>query len=168
MSDPYIGEIRIFAGVFAPVGWWMCDGTLLPISQFDVLFALLGTTYGGDGQTTFAVPDLRGRLPLHRGPNYPVGSRGGAATVQLTPNQLAQHTHSFLATTAFATQPTPGGNVPAQGGTVQLWTEDNATVAMDPAALLPAPGNGQPHDNLHPFQAMSYIIATEGIYPSRT
>lgn len=166
MSTPFIGEIRMFAGTFAPVGWLMCDGSQLPISEYDALFNLIGTTYGGDGQETFSLPDLRGRVPLHRSGSFPLGSVGGVESVTLTQAQMPSHTHAFNATTALANQPTPGGNTPAQSGTVQLYTEDSANVPLDPQALLPSPGGNQPHENMHPFQVLNYIIAVYGIYPS--
>jgi microcystin-dependent protein len=168
MVEPYIGEIRLFGGNFAPVGWLACNGSLLPISQYDVLFNLIGTTYGGDGQNNFALPDLRGRFPLHRSTQYPVGAPAGTESVTLTSATTAQHSHQFLATTALANQPTPGGNTPAQSGTLQLWAEDTTNAPLDPAALLPYLGGNQPHDNMHPYQAINYIIATEGIYPPPT
>jgi microcystin-dependent protein len=165
VSDPYIGEIRIFGGTFAPVSWNFCDGSLLPIAQFDALFNLIGTTFGGDGQTNFALPNLLGRIPVHRSNTLPVGLLAGTEEVTLTSNQVAAHNHAFQATTGLANQPTPGGNTPAQSGTVQLYTEDNANVPFDPRALLPVTGGNQPHDNMHPYQAINYIIALEGIYP---
>jgi microcystin-dependent protein len=166
MSTPYIGEIRIFCGNFAPVGWLMCDGSLLPIDQYDVLFNLIGTTYGGDGQTTFGIPDLRGRFPLHRSGSTPIGAAAGEETVTLTAATIAVHTHNFVGTTALATDPTPGGNTTAEGTSVQLYVEDVLDQTLNANALLPAQGGGQPHENMHPFQVVNYIIATEGIYPS--
>jgi microcystin-dependent protein len=166
MADPYIGEIKIFCGNFAPVGWLMCDGSLLPISQYDVLFNLIGTTYGGDGQNTFAVPDLRGRFPAHRGSTMQMGQRAGEESVTITSASIAAHTHTFLGTTALATDPTPGLNTTAEGTTVQLFVEDVLDQKLSPNALAPyTQGGGQPHDNMHPYQVINYIIATEGIYP---
>src|SRR3954451_14142636 len=117
MGQPYVGEIRIFAGNFAPAGWADCDGRLLPISENDTLFNLLGTTFGGDGQETFGLPDLQGRVPVHVGPQFQVGEKAGEEAVTLTSGQVPTHAHSFQATQALANQPTPGGNLTAQSGT---------------------------------------------------
>jgi microcystin-dependent protein len=165
MVDPFIGEIKIFCGNFAPVGWNMCDGSLLPIAGYDALFNLIGTTYGGDGQTTFGVPDLRGRFVMHRSGTSPIGLMGGEETVTLTSATIAAHTHGFLGTTALATDPTPGGNTTAEGTSVQLYVEDVIDQVLSKNALLPTQGGGQPHENMHPYQVINYIIATEGIYP---
>lgn len=168
MTEAFLGEIRMFCGNFAPVGWAFCDGSLVPISAADALYSLIGTTYGGDGQQTFGLPDLRGRFPVHRSTTLPIGTSGGQETVTLTAGQLAAHTHGFNGTKALADQPTPGGNVPAQATTITLYVEDVASVALDAAALLPAPGGGTAHENMHPFQAVNYIIALEGIWPPRS
>jgi microcystin-dependent protein len=165
MADPYIGEIKIFCGNFAPIGWLMCNGALLPISQYDVLFNLIGTTYGGDGQSTFGVPDLRGRFPAHRGSAMQIGQLAGVESVTITSATIAAHTHSFVGTTALATDPTPGGNTTAEGTTVALYVEDTLDQTLSPNAITPYQGPGQPHDNMHPYQVINYIIATEGIYP---
>ena len=167
MSDPYVGEIRIFAGNFAPAGWSFCDGSTLPISEYDVLFTLIGTTYGGDGQETFALPNLSSRVPVHRSAQLPQGQMGGVEQVTLAIPQIPTHSHTFFATTGLANQPTPGNNTTAQSGTIQWYTEDNATVAFPQQALTPA-GGSQPHDNMHPYLAMNYIIALFGIYPQQS
>lgn len=164
--DPYIGEIKLFCGTFAPVGWTLCNGGLLQISLFDALFSLLGTTYGGDGVTTFGVPDLRGRLPVHRSPTMPLGQTGGTETVTLTSGQIAAHAHGFVASTALATDTGPAGNAPAQATSAQLFVEDALDQQLSPAALLPyRDGGSQPHENRHPFQAINYVIAVEGLFP---
>jgi microcystin-dependent protein len=167
MSDPYVGEIRIFAGNFAPVGWLFCAGQLLPISEYETLFNLIGTMYGGDGQETFALPDLQGRAPLHRSDQYVQAQTGGVESVTLASKQGASHPHFFYATSALANQPTPSGNTLAQSGTIQLFVQDTPAAPMDPSALLPYPGGNQPHENMHPFLATNYIISLFGIYPTQ-
>src|ERR1700761_6342275 len=114
MAQPYVGEIRMFAGNFAPAGWMFCEGQLLPISEYETLFNLIGTTYGGDGQSTFALPDLRGRLPIHQGNGFTLAETGGAGGITLTGNQIRAHPHPFVATTDIATQAAPAGNTVAQ------------------------------------------------------
>ena len=168
MSDPYIGEIRMFGGNFAPAGWAFCMGQLYPISEYETLFNLIGTTYGGDGQETFGLPDLQGRFPVHLGAGLTLGQMAGVESVTLNTNQVAAHKHAFQATTALGNQPTPGGNVPAQSGTMQFFVEDVPNPQLSPDALQPYPGGGQPHENMHPFQVVSYIISLFGIYPSPT
>jgi microcystin-dependent protein len=164
MSDPYVGEIRMFGGNFEIAGWAFCDGRLLPIAENETLFQLIGTTYGGDGQETFALPNLNARFPLHQGNGFILGEMAGTEEVTLTMQQIPTHNHAFLATTALANQPTPGGNVPAQSGTVQLWTEDSPTAALATQALAPV-GGSQPHENMHPFLAINYIISLFGEFP---
>ena len=167
MSDPFIGEIRIFGGTFAPVGWLLCQGQLLPISEYDVLFQLIGTTYGGDGEETFALPNLASRIPYHQGSGYVIGQMGGVEQVTLTQQQLPVHTHAANANTPNANQPAPAGNVWG-AGTLSAYTSTQAAdTTMNPAALTPA-GGSQPHDNMSPFLALNFIIALQGIYPSRS
>jgi microcystin-dependent protein len=170
MSNPYVGEIRMFAGNFAPQGWAFCDGSLLAISQNDVLFNLIGTTYGGDGQTTFALPDLRSRVPVHMGQGAglsarTIGQSGGAEAVTLTTNQLPQHTHA-AASSASSNSASPQGTVWGGWSSTQ-YSDQGANAAMNPAALTNA-GGSQPHDNMLPFQAVNFIIALFGIYPSQS
>jgi len=172
MANPYVGEIRMFAGNFAPSGWSNCDGSLLPISEYDVLFSLLGTTYGGDGQETFAVPDLRGRFPVHAGsasnpPTVP-GQSGGVEQVRLGVAQMPNHTHVPRGTATRATTSV------AAGGTWATWADDAyaaptaaPTAALNPAALTPA-GGGQPHENMPPYLAVGFIISLYGVYPSQS
>jgi microcystin-dependent protein len=164
MSTPYIGEIRIFAGNFAPVGWLLCQGQLLPISQYDVLFNLIGTTYGGDGQNTFALPNLASRIPYHQGSGYTLGQTGGVESVTLTTQQLPVHNHLAMANTTTADQALPTSNFWGAGSLV-AYSSSAPTVTMLPSALLPA-GGSQPHENMPPFLCLNFIIATEGIYPS--
>lgn len=163
MSTPYIGEIRMFGGNFAPVGWLLCQGQTLPIDQFDVLFNLIGTTYGGDGQTTFNLPNLQSRLPVHQGAGYTLGETGGVETVTLTGNQNPIHTHQPVAA-SVATSQSPNGNVWASYAN-NSYSSQQPSAAMAPNALTIA-GGSQPHENMSPYLAINFIIATEGIYPS--
>ena len=167
MSQPYVGEIRIFAGNFAPSGWAMCDGQLLAIDQFTELFQLVGTTYGGDGQTNFALPDLRGRVPVHVGQTYTQGQTGSAEEVTLTVQQIPTHNHGLQAETGGGTSANAAGKVVAASPSVQLYTQDVGSVALNPAAVGPA-GGSQPHDNRMPYLAVNYIIALFGVFPSQT
>jgi microcystin-dependent protein len=166
MAQPYIGEIRMFAGTFAPVGWSFCDGSLLQISEYDTLFNLIGTTYGGDGQSTFGLPDLRGRVPVHQGPGFIIGQEAGAETVTLTTQQIASHTHPLAATTAIATASGPGNNVLAQSSVAKMYFADVVDTPM--ANAIGMAGGTQPHDNMQPFLCISFIISLYGIYPSPT
>lgn len=172
MSDPYIGEIRMFGGNFAPLGWAFCDGSLLAISQYDALFALIGTTYGGDGISTFALPDLRGRLPIHQGQGAglsprAIGEAGGSESVALSQGQLPSHNHIPIASSAAGGADTPAGNYWASSASApQFVPGDQANVTMSGAAIQASGGN-QPHDNMQPFLAVSFIIALEGIFPTQ-
>jgi microcystin-dependent protein len=168
MSSPYVGEIRLVGFTFAPVGWAFCQGQLLPISQYDVLFNLLGTTYGGDGVQTFALPDLRGRAPLHMGTGggatYVQGQMAGSESVTLTQQQIPSHTHSLQA----SNQPGNSGS-PTNNYFAGLLNHYATTGNFTSAALLTATNSGgnQAHENRMPFVAMNYIIALEGYYPSQ-
>lgn len=171
MSQPFIGEVRMFAGNFAPSGWAFCDGQLLAVSQNDALFSLLGTIYGGDGETTFGLPDVRGRVPIHAG-NGPglsprrLGAKGGAENVTLTVNQLPSHNHSPAQFSAGAgTLNSPAGAVPAASPSVDLWIEDNPTANLA-AGAVSTTGGSRRHTNLTPYVCIHYIIALFGIYPS--
>jgi microcystin-dependent protein len=174
VSDPYIGEIRMFAGNFAPINWAFCNGQLLPISEYDALFALLGTTYGGDGQTTFGLPDLQGRLPVHAGQGpglspYVLGQRAGVEQVTLTTPQLPAHTHAAAATTNAGSQAAPGGAVwAATTGEALYATATAPTVAMDPTSPAAPAGGNLPHSNLMPYQCVNFIIALFGIFPQQS
>lgn len=163
--EQYIGEIRLFGGNFAPRGWAFCHGQLLSISQYDALFTLIGTTYGGDGQTTFALPDLRGRIPLHPSAAHPLGQRGGTETVTLTRSQLPSHSHTAGAQVDAGTQTSPAGAVWSQSNT-NAYAAVNANAAMSASAITTA-GGSQPHDNMMPFLALNFIISLEGIFPSQ-
>lgn len=172
-ETPYIGEISMFAGNFAPRGWAFCDGQLLPIAQYSALFALLGTTYGGDGRTTFALPDLRGRAPIHAGTGpglseRRLGSKAGQETTTLTVAQMPNHNHGAYQSinTAEGTQSTPTSGYPAKTGD---GSHDyaNATDAQATNVTVGNTGGGQAHDNMQPFLTINYIIALQGIFPSR-
>ena len=164
MAQPFVGEIRMFAGNFAPAGWAFCDGRLLPISENETLFTLIGTTYGGDGESTFALPDLRGRVPIHNGNGFVLSETGGAETVTLTINQIPVHSHPLVATTAVANQSSPANNMLAQSTAADLYIEDTATVTMAPGALG-AVGGSQPHTNMAPYLGVNYILSLFGIFP---
>lgn len=168
--DPYLGEIRMFAGNFAPVGWLKCDGQLLSISQNDALFSLIGTTYGGDGQTTFALPDLRGRLPIHTGTqsgiSYTIGQAAGTENVTLTTQQLPAHSHVASVQTQQGNTNTPNGAVWANSTLDQFGTDTPLQGAMNVSAAGVV-GGSQPHSNMMPFLCVNFIIATEGIFPTQ-
>ncbi len=171
MSQPFIGEIRMFAGNFPPVGWARCDGQLMPISQNDALFALIGTTYGGDGVNTFALPDLRGRVPVHQGPGpglspWVIGQSFGSETVTLTSNQLPAHAHTQQASKDAATGAVGPSGAPGVAST-PLYGSGVMDVPMAGAAVAAA-GGGQPHDNMAPFTALTFIISLFGVFPSRS
>ena len=171
MGQPYVGEIRIFAGNFAPAGWMFCEGQLLPISEFDTLFNLIGTTYGGDGQNTFALPDLRGRVPVHQGNNggtvFTLAQNGGAEIITLTLNQIPNHTHSPNASTSSSSD-NPAGNFWGKSNTGKPYVNSAGGVpaAMNAASVLAA-GGSQPHNNFQPYLCLDYIISMFGIFPSQ-
>ncbi len=170
MSEPFVGEIRMFAGNFAPRGWAFCDGQLLAVSQNDALFSLLGTIYGGDGRTTFGLPDLRGRIPLHQGTGpglsaRRLGSKGGPENVTLTTNQLASHTHDWNANKADADLATPAGKVLA-GGSPRMFNAQDQNASLAASTIADTGGTGS-HSNLMPTLCIHFIIALFGIYPSR-
>jgi microcystin-dependent protein len=164
MSSPFIGEIRMFGGNFAPAGWAFCDGSLLPISENDTLFQLIGTTYGGDGQSTFALPDLRGRVPIHVGPGFTLGQAAGEETVTLTTAQIPAHTHIPQGNSSPGTQSSPAGGVWAQS-TLGQFSAAAPSASMDPGALGTT-GGSQPHDNMVPFLAVNFILSLFGVFPS--
>ncbi len=171
MSEPFVGEVRMFAGNFAPRGWAFCDGQLLAVSQNDALFSLLGTIYGGDGRTTFGLPDLRGRIPIHAGSGpglspRRLGAKGGAENVTLTVNQLPSHTHDMQAIGQNANTPNASGNLLAQTPTVDLYITETPVQGMASTAVTNT-GGSRSHTNLMPFLCINYIIALFGIYPSR-
>jgi microcystin-dependent protein len=166
VSDPYVGEIRLFGGNFAPRGWALCDGSSLPISEFDILFNLIGTTYGGDGQTTFNLPDLRGRVAIHQGGGHVIGEVGGAEAVQVTTAQMAGHSHPLAATTNIADQKFPANNILAQSTALILYIDqaESSDTRLNPGSLSQT-GANRPHENRQPYQALNFIISLYGIYP---
>lgn len=170
MSNPFIGEIRLFGGNFAPQGWAFCNGQLQAINDNTALFSLIGTTYGGDGQSTFALPDLRGRVPIHQGQGAGLSSRtlgetGGSESVTLTLAQMPVHSHSLNASTAAASAAAGPGGVLATP-TTQIYGTGTPTTPMDAAEVTPV-GANQPHQNMAPYQAVNFIIALFGIFPSQ-
>ncbi len=167
MAQPYVGEIRMFAGNFAPAGWMFCEGQLLPISEYETLFNLIGTTYGGDGQSTFALPDLRGRVPLHFGNGFTLAETGGVETVTLTVSQIPAHSHPFLGTSSPGNATGALGNVLAESTTVSMFTNSAPTIAMA-AGTCTSTGGSQPHDNFQPYLCVDFIISLFGIFPSQT
>jgi microcystin-dependent protein len=169
MAQPYVGEIRMFAGNFAPAGWMFCEGQLLPISEYETLFQLIGTTYGGDGESTFALPDLRGRIPVHQGNGFTLAETGGAEEVTLTLQQIAAHGHGLLGTTAQATTNSPATNTFAQstGATVFPYGTDQPLTALNAGAITGV-GGSQPHTNFQPYLCVNYIMSLFGIFPSPT
>ena len=157
----------MFGGNFAPAGWQFCDGTLLPIDQNEVLFQLIGTAYGGDGQTNFGVPDLRGRLPIHQGGGFTIGEAAGVETVTLTVQQIPAHTHPMLASQAAGADSDPTNHMTAQHPTMSLYAAVDPSVPLSPAVIGNTGGN-QPHDNRQPYLCVSFIISLYGIFPSQT
>ena len=166
MAQPYVGEIRMFAGNFAPAGWMFCEGQLLPISEYETLFNLIGTTYGGDGQSTFALPDLRGRLPMHQGSGFTLAEQGGAEEITLTVSQIPAHSHPMLATTGAGNSTNPQGAYLAQP-VASIYNQGTNPVNMAPQAIT-STGGSQPHTNFQPYLCVDFIISLFGIFPSPT
>jgi microcystin-dependent protein len=169
--DPFIGEVQWFAGNFAPRGWAFCDGQLLSISSHSALFSILGTTYGGDGRTTFGLPDVRGRVIVHQGTgpgltNRRLGARGGSETETLATNQMPSHTHTLRASGGSATAIVPNGNVLASPGRTRMYDSGVANADMHASAINPA-GGSQSHNNMQPYNTLSCIISLQGTFPSR-
>jgi microcystin-dependent protein len=165
MAQPYVGEIRMFAGNFAPAGWMLCEGQLLPISENETLFQLIGTTYGGDGQSTFGLPDLRGRIPIHQGNNFILAETGGAEEITLTVNQIPAHGHPALATATVASEVSPANVLIAESrpGTSQFFQDVPANNMA--ANMLQPVGGSQPHTNFQPYLCINFIISLFGIFP---
>ena len=169
MAQPYVGEIRMFAGNFAPAGWMFCEGQLLPISENETLFQLIGTTYGGDGQNTFALPDLRGRIPIHQGNGFILAENGGAEEITLTVNQIPAHSHPLLGsqTTASATDTTANVGARTTAAAVFPYGTDAPLQPLSPQAVSSV-GGSQPHTNFQPYLCVYFIISLFGIFPSPT
>jgi microcystin-dependent protein len=157
----------MFAGNFAPAGWMFCEGQLLPISENETLFQLIGTTYGGDGESTFALPDLRGRIPIHQGNGFILAETGGAEEITLTVNQIPSHTHAYLASLSPGTGSNPQGNVICQPPQIQPYVEDVTNTNMNASIITPV-GGSQPHTNFQPYLCVDFIISLFGIFPSQT
>jgi microcystin-dependent protein len=170
MSNPYVGEIRMFGGNFAPAGWAFCNGQPLPISENETLFNLIGTTYGGDGEETFNLPDLQGRIPIHAGQgpnitqNYQLGEKSGTEQVTLTVAQIPNHNHALMASNDPGNATGPGGNLLSNPFNTFPYFPAAGSLQLNAATLQPA-GSSQPHDNMMPFLAISYIISLFGIFP---
>ena len=167
MAQPYVGEIRMFAGNFAPAGWMFCEGQLLPISENETLFQLIGTTYGGDGQETFALPDLRGRIPLHQGGGFILAETGGVEEITLTTNQIPAHNHAFLGSKDAGTQNSSVGFMPSASNVVSIYAASTPASNLANQALL-SDGGSQPHTNFQPYLCVNFIISLFGIFPSQT
>jgi microcystin-dependent protein len=169
MSNPFVGEVRLVGFNFAPVSWNSCNGALLPISEYPALYNLIGTTYGGDGQSTFGVPDLRSRITIHQGPNgtntYVMGATGGVESVTLSVSQYPHHNHSLLASNSPGGSNSPVSNVVAN--LAKVYSGVTPATPMNAAMLAPSGGGSQPHENRQPYQALNWIIALFGIYPSQ-
>ena len=167
MAQPYVGEIRMFAGNFAPAGWMFCEGQLLPISEYETLFNLIGTTYGGDGQSTFALPDLRGRLPLHQGNGFVLAETGGVEEITLTVNQIPAHSHPLLCSNTVASDPNPQSNLLGEVSLVSMY-QSGAPATPMAASAIGSIGGSQPHTNFQPYLCVDFIISLFGIFPSPT
>lgn len=169
MSQPFVGEIRIFAGNFAPVGWAFCDGQAMAISENDVLFTLIGTTYGGDGQETFNLPNLQGRLPVHVGSGFQLGQAAGTEQVTLTVQQIPAHSHALIASAATGTAASPLGSLLAASGSSNVYRTGPAPggAALSNQTVGPA-GGSQPHSNMQPYLCVNFIISLYGIFPTQT
>ena len=167
MAQPYVGEIRMFAGNFQPNGWYFCEGQLLPISEFETLFQLIGTTYGGDGESTFALPDLRGRIPLHQGNGFVPAETGGAEEITLTVQQVPAHSHPALGDEHAGTSASPAGHVWANSAATMAYSSVDTAGLMAPGTIQSV-GGSQPHTNFQPYLCVDFIISLFGIFPSPT
>ncbi len=167
MAQPYVGEIRMFAGNFAPAGWMFCEGQQMPISEYETLFNLIGTTYGGDGQSTFALPDMRGRIPLHAGNEFTLAQAAGVEEVTLTVNQIPAHTHGVPASSGTGFLASPADAVFAKHRDHKAFVKGVPTTYMA-TSMVSSVGGSQPHTNMPPFLCVNFIISLFGIYPSPT
>ena len=165
MGQPFVGEIRMFGGNFAPAGWNFCDGSLLSISENETLFQLIGTTYGGDGQNTFGLPDLRGRIPVHQGGGFTLAQSGGTETVTLILQQIPGHNHPLPCQSGSGSQASPANGLWASSG-ANPYASGSANVAMNAANIGPNAPSNQSHDNMMPYLAVNFIISLFGIFPS--
>lgn len=169
MGEPYVGEIRMFAGNFPPNGWMFCEGQLLPISENETLFQLIGTTYGGDGQSTFALPDLQGRLPMHMGNGFVIGEAAGAEEITLTTQQIPIHTHPLLCAASGGTpNSNPAGGYWGPSDQTQYSTLAGTVQMGNPAITAGPSGGSQPHTNFMPYLCIDFIISLFGVFPSQT
>jgi microcystin-dependent protein len=172
MPEPFVGEIRMFAGNFPPNGWMFCEGAPLPISENDQLFQLIGTTYGGDGESTFNLPNLASRVPIHMGTGpdgttYQLGEMAGTEQETLTVQQIPSHSHPLTASTSVGSQAPPAGGVLAQSTVANMYIQDSPDGALAPNSVAPA-GGSQPHENTQPFLCINFIISLFGVFPSPT
>jgi microcystin-dependent protein len=167
MGQPYVGEIKMFAGNFAPRGWMFCEGQLLPISENETLFNLIGTTYGGDGQSTFALPDLRGRLPIHQGNGFTLANTGGAEQITLTTQQIPTHNHAMVASGNPANQITGQNGVVAAPPSLSMYYASPPDAALNAATMTTVGGN-QPHTNFQPYLCINFIISLYGVFPQQS
>ncbi len=165
MAQPYVGEIRMFGGNFAPAGWMFCEGQVLPISENETLFQLIGTSYGGDGESTFSLPDLRGRVPIHQGNGFILSETGGAESVTLTTNEIPAHSHSFVASGDLANVPGPENAILATSTKATIFFSDPPSASMNNQSVTPT-GGSQPHSNFQPYLCVNFIISLFGIFPS--
>lgn len=167
MAQPYVGEIRMFAGNFAPIGWMYCEGQILPISEYETLFNLIGSSYGGDGQSTFALPDLRGRIPMHMGNGSTLTDTGGVEEVTLSISQIPAHTHAVVASSGTGLLASPADAVFAKHRDHKAFASGTPSQPMT-ASMVSAVGSSQPHTNMPPYLCVNFIISLFGIYPSPT
>jgi microcystin-dependent protein len=167
MAQPYIGEIRMFAGNFAPAGWMFCEGQLLPISENDTLFIVFGTQFGGDGQSTFALPDLRGRVPIHKGSGITIAETGGSESVTLTVQQMPGHSHAMIGSATNGNSVNPNNALLANSTVVTPYASETPTVAMAGTSIT-AVGGSQPHTNFQPYLCLNFIVSLFGLFPSQT
>lgn len=168
MAQPYVGEIRMFAGNFEPAGWQFCHGQLLPISENETLFNLIGTTYGGDGQSTFGLPDMRGRIPLHQGNGFILAETGGVEYVTLSVSQIPAHSHAVVVTNEIANSSLPGNNLIATSSSISTFLGDTSSSGNMHVQNVGFIGGSQPHDNMMPSLCINFIISLFGIFPSQT